>query len=138
MNNNNLNNLNNFHPHIYNEQDEVIQNLFRNDSYLMELYDIREAVNFSDEITKLYGYTRDKGLGVVISKQEINIQDENDITSDILKRIMFMTKFVEENIILVENIWIEENSNSMNNINMYNIHNNYPNKNSNKSKIFID
>lgn len=97
------------------EESDIILNLMRNEDYLSELYIIKEANTFTSNVTKLYGCTKDKMLNVIISKQELNlIEGEENI---LLDRIEMMIKLIEDNIILVENIWIEENSyqNSMNN-----------------------
>jgi hypothetical protein len=91
---------------------ETMRSLLRTSGYLNELYDIKEVVYYSNDIEKLYGCTRDKLLNVVITKQNLDI---NDVLAE---RIAMMIQLVEENVILVENIWIEE-INTMNNKSNY-------------------
>jgi hypothetical protein len=79
-----------------------IDNLIRDDSYINKLYKIREEIVIKNTI-KLYASTIDRSLSVIITKQLININDD-----DIILRILKMSKFIEDNVILVENMWIEE------------------------------
>ena len=86
---------------------EEINNLIRDDSYINKLYNIREETVIKNMI-KLYASTIDKSQTVIITKQLINIDDD-----DIVLRILNMSKFIEDNVILVENMWIEESDNSI-------------------------
>ncbi len=83
-----------------------LNNLIRDENYINNLYDIREEMIVKNMI-KLFGYTKDKSLSIMITKQIINMEDE-----EILFRIINMSRLVEENVILVENLWIEENNDS--------------------------
>jgi hypothetical protein len=79
-----------------------IDSLIRDELYLNKLYKIREET-FIKNMIKLYASTIDRSLSVVITKQMINIEDD-----EIILRIANMSKFVKDNIILVENLWIEQ------------------------------
>ena len=83
-----------------------VYNLIRDDNYISNLYEIREEMIVKNTI-KLFGYTKDKSLSIMITKQIINVED-----NEILSRIINMSRLVEENVILVENLWIEEKDDS--------------------------
>lgn len=87
-------------------EDDSISNLTRSEFYLREYYDIKEEVSLHKEptINKLFGVTRDKCLSVIITKQIVG--DLND--EELKERISSMVKLVEENVILVENFWMQE------------------------------
>jgi hypothetical protein len=91
-------------------REEAIENLIRNENYLHELYEIKEQINIGSSnglnAEKFFGNTRDKCLNVIIFRQELpNSFFNNEM---IIERIFQMTRLIEENTILVENIWIEE------------------------------
>jgi hypothetical protein len=81
---------------------DVFQLLLRNTNYLNEFYDIKEVIDYSN-FTKYFGYTKDKLLSIIVTRQALN-DDET-----FLERIGKMVSLIEENVILVENIWIEQN-----------------------------
>jgi hypothetical protein len=85
-----------------NYDSSYVASFMRNEDYLTELYDIRDEMVIGS-IIKLYGDTRDSGHNVIITKQQISL---NDI--ELITRLVKMSKLVENNIILIENIWIEE------------------------------
>lgn len=85
---------------------DQIENLLRDENHLYELYDIKEEVNFQN-IIKLFGYTRDKYIPVIISKQDFEFENQ-----DLFTRTTSMIKLVESNVILIENIWIEDKDTS--------------------------
>lgn len=88
------------------EENEQIPGLIRNSNYMKELYDIKEEVIFSTNITKLYAHTKDKGLGIVISK--INSLTLSQDNTDLIERIIKTVQMIEENLILVDNLWLEK------------------------------
>jgi hypothetical protein len=84
---------------------EIINNLIRNEEYLNNTYEVKETVSFSESSFKMFACTRDKFMDVIITKGDF-INNE-----DILERLCAVIRLIEENVILVENIWInvEEN-----------------------------
>jgi len=103
---NNLNKLKNniFIMKFYAE--EGIKSIVRKANYLSELYEIKEIVNFSNNVDKIYASTRDKFLNVIITKNYLCEEE------DYINRIKIMIHLVEENVILVENLWIDEDTTS--------------------------
>jgi hypothetical protein len=83
--------------------EEILTKLIRNESYIYNLYDIREEMVIKNNI-KLFCYTKDNNHSVVITKQIINIESDRDL----LARLVKLSKLIEDNVILVENLWIEE------------------------------
>jgi hypothetical protein len=79
---------------------EVVDSLIRHEGYLDDTYDVKETVNFSENYMKFFAETRDKEMNVVITRAEIFRRE------DILERLCMMIKLIEDNIILVENVWI--------------------------------
>lgn len=88
------------------EENEHIAGLIRNSNYIKELYDIKEEVTFTSNITKLYAHTRDKGLGIVISKiNSITLSQDN---TELIERIIKTVQMIDEDLILVDNLWLEK------------------------------
>jgi hypothetical protein len=79
-----------------------LTNLIRYENYLTDLYSVEEEC-ISGNIIKLFSKAKDSGCSVVISKQQINMNDYELIT-----RLTKLSKLIDNNIILIENIWIEE------------------------------
>ena len=79
---------------------DIINNLIRNEEYLNDTYEVKETVYFSESSFKMFGSTRDKFMNVIITKGEFINND------DILERLCGVIRLIEENVILVENIWI--------------------------------
>ena len=92
--------LNNFNNSTLDYQ--IIENLIRDENYLDESYEIKESVSIMNNIFKLFGCTRDNFKNVIISKEEFDFNEDN------LERITTFVKLIEENVILVENVWISE------------------------------
>jgi leucyl-tRNA synthetase len=85
-----------------------LSNLIRNDTYLLKLYDIKEEAVIGNNIVLLC-CSRDCNINVIINKQKINLND-----FDLAERILKLSKLIEENVILVENLWIEESKENSN------------------------
>lgn len=79
---------------------EILESLIRHEDYLEDTYEIKETICFSGSYIKTFAQTKDKEMNVVITRAEIYRRD------DILERLCMMIKLIEENIILVENVWI--------------------------------
>ena len=96
-----------FNPEIFSnsEEDKIILTLLRNEKYVGNLYMIKEEVKFSKNINKIYAITKEKNFGVVITK----IINVSLVTNpNFKKRLISTVKLIEENLLLVENLWLEE------------------------------
>ena len=105
-----------FNPEIFSnsEEDKIILTLLRNEKYVGNLYMIKEEVKFSKSINKIYAITKEKNFGVVITKI-INVSLVSN--PNFKKRLISTVKLIEENLLLVENLWLEEI-----NKDLYNLH----------------
>ena len=96
-----------FNPEIFSnsEEDKIILTLLRNEKYVGNLYMIKEEIKFSKNINKIYAITKEKNFGVVITK----IINVSLVTNpNFKKRLISTVKLIEENLLLVENLWLEE------------------------------
>ena len=96
------------------EEDEEIENSFnlilRDKEYKKEIYQINEEIKHNKNMNKLYGYNKERNLNVVITKI-MNISLEENPNFE--RRLLLTIKLIEENKILVENLWVEKtNSNN--------------------------
>ena len=66
---------------------------------------IKEEVKFSKNINKIYAITKEKNFGVVITKI-LNVSLVSN--PNFKKRLISTVKLIEENLLLVENLWLEE------------------------------
>jgi hypothetical protein len=85
------------------EEKVIIQTLIRSIDYLNEFYQIREKVEFHQNYEKVFALSRDQNLNVVISKQTIDFTNKN-----LNERVSNMIKFLENNLVLLENLWISQ------------------------------
>lgn len=83
-----------------------LNNLIKDNCYLNSLYTLREEMVIG-KVIRLLGSCRDSNFKVNITKQIINVND-----MELVKRISVMCKLVEDNVILIENIWIEKSEES--------------------------
>ena len=92
----------------FDEEDDTEYSLFlllRNKEYKNEIYQINEEIKHNKNVKKLYGYNKERNLNVVINTM-MNISfDENP---KIDKRLLLTIKLIEENKLLVENLWMEK------------------------------
>jgi hypothetical protein len=98
------------------DEEEDIENSFklvlRNKEYKKEIYQINEEIKHNKNMYKLYGYNKERNLNVVITKI-INISLKENPNFE--KRLLITIKLIEENKLLVENLWVEKtNSNKYN------------------------
>ena len=96
------------------DEEEDINNSFnlvlREKEYKKEIYKINEEIKHNKNMNKLYGYNKERNLNVVITKIMNIFLEENPIFE---KRLLLTIKLIEENKLLVENLWVErEKSNS--------------------------
>ncbi len=91
---------------VENSEDKFIfQTLLRPVNYLVEFYQIREKVEYNKNYEKIFACSRDQNLNVVISKQSFDFTNKN-----INERLTNIIKFLENNLVLLENLWITEES----------------------------
>ena len=102
------------------DEEEDIENSFklvlRNKEYKKEIYHINEEIKHNKNMYKLYGYNRERNLNVVINKI-INISLKDNINFE--KRLLQTIKLIEENKLLVENLWVEKSNSNSNRYNLY-------------------
>ena len=79
--------------------------LQRDKNYINSLYNLIKVITIDKDIEKIYGLTREKNLNVIITKIS-NISFKNNPIAE--KRLICTTHLIEENIVLVENLWLEE------------------------------
>ena len=79
--------------------------LQRDKDYINSLYIIKKVITIDNNVEKIYGSTREKNYNVIITKIS-NISFKNNPITE--KRLILTTQLIEENIILVENLWLEE------------------------------
>ena len=90
------------------EQNPIYSPLYtlqRDRDYINSLYIIKKVISIDKNAEKIYGSTKEKNYNVIITKiSNISFKD-NPIVE---KRLISTTQLVEENIVLVENLWLEE------------------------------
>lgn len=84
------------------DNDELISSLFRNRQYMPSLYTVKEEIQYSKAITKYYAFSKQKNKAVVITKQS------NFPLYEFAKRLVTIVKLLQENVLLIENLWLEE------------------------------
>ena len=88
-----------------NSKNSFIYSLQRDKEYLNSLYILKKLISLEKNIEIIYGSTREKNYNVIITKYS-NISFKYNSIEQI--RLKLTTELIEENIILVENLWIEE------------------------------
>ena len=93
------------------DEEEDIENSFnlvlRNNDYKKEIYQINEEIKHNKNMNKLYGYNKERNLNVVITKiMNISLEENKNFE----KRLLITIKLIEENKLLVENLWIEKSN----------------------------
>ena len=84
--------------------------ILRDKEYRKEIYHINEEIKHNKNMTKLYGYNNERNLNVVITKI-MNISLEENPNFE--KRLLLTIKLIEENKLLVENLWVEKNKSNI-------------------------
>jgi len=92
---------------MFNGNENVIDKLLKEEGYLIQSYYVKELISFTEEYVKLTGWTKEKHREVDITKYEIK-----EINREILMRIEDLINLVEDDKILVENVWIEQSHSS--------------------------
>ena len=93
-----------------NPSNSSLYTLQRDKDYINSLYILKKVITIEKNIEKIYGSTREKNFNVIITKiTNISFKDNPIIE----KRLKLTTQLIEQNIILVENLWIEEIDNEL-------------------------
>ena len=93
-----------------NQTNNTLYTLQRDKDYINTLYTIIKIINIDKNVDKIYGFTREKNFSIIITKiSNVSFKD-NQIAE---KRLILTTQLIEENIILIENLWIEETDNGL-------------------------
>ena len=98
------------------KNNSFIYSLLRDKEYINSLYFIKKSILIEKNIEKIYATTREKNFNVIITKySNISLKYKSIEYS----RLKSTTELIEENIVLVENLWLEENNDE--NIPLYNL-----------------
>ena len=81
-----------------------------------EIYKINEEIKQNDNLYKLYGINIERNKNVIITKVTNISENENP---NFIKRLLITIKLIEENKLLVENLWIEKINPNENIYNLY-------------------
>jgi len=92
---------------MFNGNENVIDKLLKEEGYLIKSYDVKELITFTEELVKITGWRKDEHTEVDITKYEIK-----EINREILIRIEDLINLVEDDKILLENVWIELSNSS--------------------------
>ena len=93
------------------DEEDIIDNSFmlvlRDKDYKGEIYHINEEIKHNKNMKKLYGYNKERNLNVVITKiMNISLEENPNFENRLLATI----KLIEENKLLVENLWVEKSN----------------------------
>ena len=97
---NSENDINNKNP-----QNSFIYSLQRDKEYINSLYNLKKSILIEKNIEKIYGSTHEKNFNVIITKYCNKSFKNNSIE---YSRLKSTTELIEENTVLVENLWLEE------------------------------
>ena len=87
------------------ENENSLNIIMRDPQYKKEIYQIKEEIKQNENLYKLYGNNLERNLNVVITKV-INISEKDN--PNFPKRLLTTIKLIEENKLLVENLWLEK------------------------------
>ena len=90
------------------KNNSFIYSLLRDKEYINSLYIIKKSISIEKNIEKIYALTLEKNYSVIITKYSNISFKYNSIE---FSRLKSTTELIEENIVLVENLWLEENNN---------------------------
>ena len=93
------------------KNNSFIYSLLRDKEYINSLYFIKKSISIQKNVEKIYALTLEKNFNVIITKYSNISFKYNSIE---FSRLKSTTELIEENIILVENLWLEENNNEEN------------------------
>ena len=90
--------------------------LIREPEYKKEIYQIKEEIKQNENLYKLYGINIERNLNVIITKVKNVSEKENP---NFIKRLLITIKLIEENKLLVENLWLEKMNSKESVYNLY-------------------
>ena len=90
--------------------------LIREPEYKKEIYQIKEEIKQNENLYKLYGINTERNLNVIITKVTNVSEKENP---NFIKRLLITIKLIEENKLLVENLWLEKMNSKESVYNLY-------------------
>ena len=90
--------------------------LIREPEYIKEIYQIKEEIKQNENLYKLYGINTERNLNVIITKVTNVSEKENP---NFIKRLLITIKLIEENKLLVENLWLEKMNSKESVYNLY-------------------
>ena len=90
------------------KNNSFIYSLLRDKEYINSLYFLKKSISIEKNVEKIYALTLEKNFSVIITKYSNISFKYNSIE---FSRLKTTTELIEENIILVENLWLEENNN---------------------------
>ena len=96
-----------------NPSNNPLYTLQREKEYINSLYTLKKVLSVDKNREKLFGITKEKNFNVIITKIS-NISFRNNPISQ--KRLIITTQLIEENIVLIENLWIEETNQGLFNL----------------------
>ena len=96
-----------------NPSNNPLYTLQREKEYINSLYTLKKVLSVDKNREKLFGVTKEKNFNVIITKIS-NISFRNNPISQ--KRLIITTQLIEENIVLIENLWIEETNQGLFNL----------------------
>ena len=85
--------------------DNPIEFIIRNPEYKNDIYQINEEIKQGENLYKLYGQNKERNSNIVLTKV-MNISEKEN--PNFSKRLLTTIKLIEENILLVENLWLEK------------------------------
>ena len=98
------------------EIDNSLDFIIREPEYKKEIYQIKEEIKQNEHLYKLYGINIERKLNVIITKVTNISESEN---SNFIKRLLITIKLIEENKLLVENLWLEKINSNKKEYNLY-------------------
>ena len=85
--------------------DNPIEFIIRNPEYKNDIYQINEEIKQGENLYKLYGQNKERNSNIVLTKV-MNISEKEN--PNFSKRLLTTIKLIEQNILLVENLWLEK------------------------------
>ena len=98
------------------EIDNSLDFIIREPEYKKEIYQIKEEIKQNEHLYKLYGINIERKLNVIITKVTNISENENP---NFIKRLLITIKLIEENKLLVENLWLEKINSNRKEYNLY-------------------
>lgn len=82
-------------------RNSIFENLLKTENYMENLYTIDKEIEYP-HFTKIYGSTKDTELSIRITRTPFDMN-----TEEVVERISNLMDFIQSNVVLVENIWLD-------------------------------